>query len=77
MYYRLFDKQTGEYLHTGYNSRTLQEVTDDFLSYIEGDLDEDDYNRIESMSKYERLSIIESYEFQLERSKRKFKELEY
>lgn len=76
MYYRIFDKETGDPLYSGYNSRSLQEVTDAFVGYKESDfMNEDDYNEVLSMSKYERISYIESCGFIIQRSKRKFKEL--
>jgi len=33
-YYRVFDTQTGNYFATGYNAQSMQELIEDFQSYI-------------------------------------------
>jgi hypothetical protein len=39
MYYKLFDKQTQSDLHSGYNSESLEELVDAYLSYKANDWD--------------------------------------
>lgn len=39
-YYRVFDQQRGCYFATGYNSQSMQELINDFHSYVsQGDCD--------------------------------------
>ena len=38
MYYRLFDRENRDYLHTGYNCTTQEEVRQDLISLYEPDL---------------------------------------
>ena len=33
MWYRIFDSQIGQYMATGYNSKTFKEMKESFISY--------------------------------------------
>ena len=70
MYYALFDKQTGQHLHTGYNAESKKELVADYISYKSVDVDEEvDINKL---SVKEVINIIEADEFVIETSKKKF-----
>jgi len=75
MFYRLFDKQTGRYMATGYNSTSLNELIESYSDYFgESDWDDEDLEIFNNLSKSDKLKQIESNEFVIEKSKRKFEE---
>ena len=49
VYYRLYDKQTGGYLATGYNSTSLDELIEDYFEYKSNDLEYEDIEKINNM----------------------------
>ena len=74
-YYRLFDTQTGGYMHTGYNCTSKEEVKEELWSYNEPDREEifltDDINEVELQTLLVVNGVI------LEESSVKFDDLEY
>ena len=71
MFYRLYDKQTGCYMHTGYNSKNKTELKENLLSYIFYDTEKEDMKILEKMS-IENLS--NQLEFTIEKQKNKFED---
>jgi len=76
VYYRLYDKQTGGYLATGYNSTSLNELIEDYLEYISNGLEDEDIDKINNMRKKDKLSFIESNNFIIEKNNIKFNKLD-
>jgi hypothetical protein len=76
VYYRLYDKQTGGYLSTGYNSTSLNELIEDYLEYISNGLEDEDIDKINNMRKKDKLSFIESNDFIIEKNNIKFNEID-
>lgn len=77
MYYRLLDTQTGCYMATGYNVKSLKDLVNDYIDYkVNGDCDDEDKVVFESMSIDSVISFIEFDGFIIERSKVKFESLE-
>lgn len=52
VYYRVFDEQTGSYFATGYNAESMEELIEDFQSYILG-ANEIDFEHEEGTLEYE------------------------
>jgi len=72
MFYRLFDKQCDRYMTTGYNSGSLSELIEEYISFTcfyEGD--ESDYSKF---STKEMINIIQSDEFEIDSSENMFEE---
>lgn len=65
MSYALWDRQTGNYMATGYGAKTLKQVKDSLLSYISVDYadDDSDWKRIQRMPVEE---IADMWDFEIE-----------
>lgn len=74
-YYRLYDKQTGDYLCTGYNSTSQNELIESFILYKSNDLEEEELNEFNYMSKTNKLKFIETCDFVIEKSNKKFEDI--
>ena len=72
--YRLWDKQCGRYMATGYNASSKKELADDYASYKSNDWDdyeeeEDNMHAIwDKMSIKDKMDFIRDDEFEIERS---------
>lgn len=76
-YYRLFDRQTGDYLHTGYNAGSVEELCEDYVGYISNDAEANSYKKLLSERNYaEILNLIKANEFEIELSPQRFPEQE-
>jgi hypothetical protein len=71
LYYAIFDLQTKCYLHTGYNSKSKNEILSAYISYKSVDTDMLDLTMSDSVEKY----LIED-DFEIHTSKEPFKKLE-
>ena len=67
MYYRLFDTQTGDYLHTGFNCQTKGDVKRELWSYFE--LDRKEIFLTNNINKVSLQLLLDVGEFILEESK--------
>lgn len=76
-YYRLFDKQTGCYLNSCYNSKGKNELRENYMTYIHYDIEEEDVEYLNSLNNDEFIDNIKSNDFALEQSETPFKEVEY
>jgi hypothetical protein len=76
-YYRLFDKQSGGYMFTGYNSTTKNELIEEFISYKSNDLEDDELDKFNYLNKTNKLKFIESCDFIIEKSNKKFEDIDY
>lgn len=54
-YYRVYDLQLGQYFATGYNATSIQELINDFKSYIEMS------NECDDMEQFTNWGTIEEY----------------
>jgi hypothetical protein len=73
MYYRIYDKQTGCYMATAYNSKTFKEMKDDFISYKSVD---SSVTPLKKMNRKDFVNYMESEDFILEQELTKFEEYE-
>lgn len=73
-YYRLYDKQTGRYMSTGYNATSVAELARDYKSYVSIDEDEEEEDFFESASDCQVLEYIRANEFDIETSDKPFPE---
>lgn len=71
MYYALYDLQTGNYMHSGRNATTLDELKGALLAYIEPDIEEIERDDINAMSVE---GIAEAWELEVHTSETKFAE---
>lgn len=62
MYYSAFDLQTGDYFHTGRNSKSKQECIEDIFEYLMKDSEED----ISKIKSREKLGIVEGFEVKID-----------
>jgi hypothetical protein len=76
MYYRLFDSQTGRYMSTGNNATSINRLIDEYKSYKELGWTNKDIKRFNSFSKKDKVKQIESDEFIIEKSNKKFVEID-
>lgn len=75
-YFRLFDKQTGRYLRTGYNSTSIKRLRTDFVEYKSIDFeDKDDEQFFIDMSDDELIEFIKTDGFEIEESETKFEKV--
>lgn len=72
MYYRLYDRQTGCYMHTGYNAKNKKELKDQLLDYIAPDVEENEEDEIKLMTAE---SICSAWDFVIEKQKNKFEDI--
>jgi len=75
MYYRLYDTQCNRYMATGCNTRSKKELVEHYLSYKSVDFEEEDILHYSKLPIKELITMIESDEFEIEKSKTKFEEL--
>lgn len=80
-YYRLWDKQCGRFMATGYNASTKQELFDDYQSYKSNDWDETEtesdkgmHDLWKTMTDEQKMDEIRADEFDIEKSEGKFDE---
>ena len=73
MYYRLFDKQTGRYMSTGYNVTSKKELKNDILSYVSVDTDKEEMKKLGELKVEDIANIMD---FEIENQKNKFDEEE-
>ena len=73
MWYRIFDKDTGCYLATGYNSKTFKEMKDDFIGYKSIDTS---ISMLKRMNRKDFVNYMESDNFILEQELTKFEDNE-
>lgn len=73
MYYALYDLQTGDYLHTGRNTASKEELRQALLGYIEPDIEEEERESINKMSVE---GLAEGWELRVDTSNEKFSEEE-
>ena len=76
MFYRLYDKQTGRYMGTGYNTTSEVELTNAYIGYKSIDWEKETEEYYRSLSIFEQLRLIEDDEFIIEKSNTKFEEYE-
>lgn len=76
MYYRLFDSQTGRYMSTSNNATSINRLIDEYKSYKELGWTNKDIKRFNSFSKKDKVKQIESDEFIIEKSNKKFDEID-
>lgn len=76
MYYRLYDKQTGRYMFTGYNSSSKKELIEDFILYKSSELEEQELLMLKSITKKQMFDFIESCDFIIEKSSKKFEDID-
>jgi hypothetical protein len=71
IYYRVFDLQLGQYFATGYNATSMQELINDFKSYIAT------ANETEDIEQFANWEQIEEYlqGAELEESETKFEDI--
>jgi 5-hydroxyisourate hydrolase-like protein (transthyretin family) len=72
-YYHLYDMQTGNYLHSGRNSKSLKELKEEFLSYISVDFEDEE----EDLKHYSAISMEElasMWEFRIDTTAEKMDE---
>jgi len=76
MYHAIFDLQTGNYLATGLNTKSLKELFDDYCEYKSGDaFDENEWrNHFNSLAEYEKYNFILSDDFEIEIQEEPFEE---
>lgn len=75
VFYRLYDKQTGRYLNTGYNSTSLNEIIQNYFEWYGVDWDKKDRELFKNKTKTDKLDFIQSTGFIIEKSTNcKFKE---
>lgn len=72
-FFRLYDRQTGRYMATGYNTESAEELAKEYRSYL-GDLDHEDRKLLKAMSTEEVFSMITTNDFIIERSETPFLE---
>jgi cytoplasmic iron level regulating protein YaaA (DUF328/UPF0246 family) len=65
MYYSAFDLQTGDYFHTGRNSKSKQECIDDIFDWLTEDSEED----LSKLSKQEKAEMVSIYEVRIDKHK--------
>lgn len=70
-YYALYDMQTGDYMHSGRNATTLDELKEALLSYIEPDIEEVERDDINAMGVQ---GIAEAWDLDIHTSETKFPE---
>lgn len=81
MYYRLYDTDTRDYKHTGYNDSSLNDLMKSFLSYIGPSLDPSDPDDVSSWQKASTcpqdqiIPTIESFGFMVEQQTTPFESL--
>lgn len=76
MYYALFDKQTGNYLHTGYNSTSREQLADEYAEYKKEGTEDEDADIIDNMSTNEVLAFAETDEFEIHEQETPFEDLD-
>lgn len=69
MYYAVYDKQTGNYLQSGYNCESKKEVKEEIVSLFYYDIAEDDRKTYEALPLEEMLDMAD---MELEESKERF-----
>lgn len=74
MYYRLYDKQTGRYMATGYNAKSKTELINDYISYKSEGMEDEDIEELKNDTVDDVISFIEADEFTIEESEEKFDE---
>ena len=67
-YYRVFDHQVGNYFATGYNAESMQDLINDFRSYISVGDENNNYQTWEQIADY-------LQEVTIEKSSEPFEEL--
>lgn len=72
-YYRLLCLQNGNYMATGYNATSKEELRQDILGYIENDTDEEDFKLWQKSTLND---LCEAWSFEVESSSTKYKEQE-
>lgn len=83
-YYRLWDKQCGRYMATGYNAKGKADLCEQYADYKSNDWDDCDcedgedtmFDIWNKMSMKAKLSFIKDDDFDIESSFIRFKELE-
>ena len=73
MYYRIFDNQIGQYMATGYNSKTFKELKDSFISYKSVDTP---INHLKRLSRKDFVNYMQVNDFILEQELTKFDDYE-
>jgi len=68
-YYRLYDKQTKDYIHSGYNCRFAKDVKEELLSFLSPDLDDWEMDILRQLSLDE---IASNNDYIVERSTTKY-----
>jgi len=76
MYYKLYDKQTGRDMATGFNATSKKQLSQEYADYKSIDEEDEDKNFFDSASTEQILDRIRRDEFDIETSNRKFKETE-
>lgn len=71
MFYSIFDLQTQNYLHSGRNSKTREEVIKAGIDYLTSDWDEED---IKNLPEREYEEILNGFEFQIDEHKEELPE---
>lgn len=76
-YYRLLCLQNGNYMATGYNTTSKEELFDEYASYKSNDWDEDEQLKVwnEEMTDDQKWDFILDDEFEIEESETLFEEL--
>lgn len=71
-YYRLYDKQTKNYIHSGYNCRFAKDAKEELLSLLANELDSIDLKVLKQLS-LEQITAI--YDYKVETSTTKFEDI--
>lgn len=78
VYHRLYDKQTGRYMATGYNAPTAKDLAEEYRSYKLGDAtnEEEDIEIFTNATVDELFDMMKADEFEIETSEEPFEEQE-
>ena len=71
-YYRLYDRQTGRYMSTGYNAESMQDLREQYISYISIDTEDKYLTLLGECTDQEFAKHVNANEFTIERSNTPF-----
>jgi ribosomal protein L9 len=76
VYYRLHDTQTGQFMHTAYNTTSKRCLVAEYKNYVLSEGDEEDEKLFASITDKEVLSLIKENGFVIQTSQYKFKAID-
>lgn len=79
MYYRLYDRQCGRHMATGYNAKSQKKLISAFCDYqaMSWEWSEEEIKSLQSLPKKQALAQIESFEFTVEKQETPFEDFEW